>query len=107
MKDKAIWIERIGFMIVMIGLIMMFSDSAVSADLTAAILLLGIGTTMAGGLMGTMNKIVVLALTSTAAAVIIYFYTDNDFLFNMLMGVSVTLILVDMIGSSKRKKQVN
>ena len=86
---------------------MMFSDSVVNDHLIVALLLLGIGMTIIGGLLGTMKKIVVLALFFTAGAVPIYFYTDNDFLFNALMVVSVILILVDMIWSSKRKKQIS
>ncbi|TAA73079.1 hypothetical protein [Planococcus salinarum] len=104
MKDKAVWIETIGFIIVIIGLVLMFSDFAGSGDLVVSLLLLGIGITIIGGLMGSMKKIVVLALLLAAGAAVTYFYTDNDFLFNALMVVSVTLILVDMILSSKRKK---
>ena len=107
MKEKAVWIERIGFIIVIIGLVLMFSDSAVSDIFIVSLLLLGIGITIIGGLLGTMKKIVVLALLFTAVALPIYFYTDNDFLFNALMVVSVILILMDMIWSSKRKKQVS
>lgn len=105
MKDKAVWIETIGFIIVIIGLVLMFTDSAGSDDPVVALLLLGIGITIIGGLMGSMKKIVVLALLLAAGAAVTYFYTDNDFWFNALMVVSVTLILVDMIWSSKRKKQ--
>lgn len=85
----------------------MFSDSMVNEHLIVALLLLGIGITIAGGLMGSMKKIVVLALILTAGAAVTYFYTDNDFLFNALMVASVILILVDMIWTSKRKKQIS
>lgn len=107
MEKKAVWIERIGFIIVMIGLILMFSETVVNEHLVAALLLLGIGITIVGGLMGSMKKIVVVALVLTAGAAVTYFYTDNDFLFNALMVVSVILILVDMIWTSKRKKGIS
>lgn len=103
MRKKSNYIQQIGVVFTIIATITLFSDSA-SPLVVASIYILGIVTAIVGGLMGDMGKSTVLALVVILLAVIVYFSVGSGMLLNILLGISVFLIIIDLIQTMRVKR---
>jgi hypothetical protein len=102
LKKKAGFIVQAGVIIVTIGIVIMFANSPEKPIAAALFMMAGILISIVGGLGSSMPKLEIAALTAIFIAVIFYFFTGNNLLANLFIGVSVFLVIVQSIIKFKK-----
>ncbi|ANU13337.1 hypothetical protein B481_1856 [Planococcus halocryophilus Or1] len=108
MKKRAGLIEQAGVILGAIGIVIMFANSSERPVTAAAFMVTGILMAIIGGrLTGTMSWLGGATLVAILIAVILYFFTDNNKLYNLFLVIGVLLLIAEFIMKSKKQKKSN
>lgn len=108
MKKRAGFIGQVGHFMVIIGIVVMFANSPERPIAAAGFMVTGILIAILGGrLARTMSWLGGVALVAVLIAVIFYFFTDNNKLYNLFLALSVFLLIGEFILKVKTRKRSN